>query len=195
MYAYLKGKLVFKSPAQVHLDVNGVGYEIHISLNTYSKLQHLEEACLFIHFQVKEDAHNLYGFFDREEKELFVQLLGVSGVGAATARLMLSNLKPEEAVAALASGNVRLLESVKGIGKKTAERLVLELRDKVGKMTAYTTVSGAPQGNSLTADALNALIALGITRPLAENAVRKTLQAEPNITNLEHLIKQALKAI
>lgn len=195
MYAYLKGKLVFKSPAQVHLDINGVGYEIQISLNTYSKLQHLEEACLFTHFQVKEDAHHLYGFFDREEKELFVQLLSVSGVGAATARLMLSNLKPEEAIAALASGNVRLLESVKGIGKKTAERLVLELRDKVGKIAPATTVSGAPQGNSLTADALNALIALGISRPLAENAVRKTIQAVPNITNLEHLIKQALKAI
>lgn len=195
MYAYLKGKLVFKSPAQVHLDVNGIGYEIHISLNTYSKLQHLEEACLFIYFQVKEDAHNLFGFFDREEKDLFVQLLSVSGVGAATARLMLSNLKPEETIAALASGNVRLLESVKGIGKKTAERLVLELREKVGKIAPASAVSGAPQGNSLTADALNALIALGISRPLAENAVRKTLQAEPNITNLEHLIKQALKAI
>jgi Holliday junction DNA helicase RuvA len=195
MYAYLKGNLVFKSPAQVHLDVNGTGYEIHISLNTYSKLQHLEEVRLFIHFQVKEDAHNLFGFFDREEKELFVQLLGVSGVGAATARLMLSNLKPEEACTAIATGNVRLLESVKGIGKKTAERLVLELRDKVGKNTPGSPVNTGWQGNSLSSDSLNALIALGISRPAAESAIRKVLQSEPDITQLEELIKKALKAI
>jgi len=195
MYAYLKGKLVFKSPAVVHMDVNGIGFEINISLNTYSKLQTLEEACLFVHFQVKEDAHNLFGFFDREEKEVFVQLLGVSGVGAATARLMLSNLKPDEVCAAIAEGNVRLLESVKGIGKKTAERLVLELRDKVRKIAPETAIQGGWQGNSLTADALNALIALGISRPMAENAIRKTVQAEPTINHLELLIKKALKAI
>jgi Holliday junction DNA helicase RuvA len=195
MYAYLKGKLVFKSPAVVHMDVNGIGFEINISLNTYSKLQTLEEACLFVHFQVKEDAHNLFGFFDREEKEVFVQLLGVSGVGAATARLMLSNLKPDEVCAAIAEGNVRLLESVKGIGKKTAERLVLELRDKVRKIAPETAIQGGWQGNSLTADALNALIALGISRPVAENAIRKTVQAEPTINHLELLIKKALKAI
>src|ERR1700712_2158924 len=127
MYAYLRGKFNFKSAAQVYLDVNGVGYEVNITLNTYTAIQPLDEGKLFIHLQVKEDAHTLYGFFDKEEKEMFVMLISVSGVGASTARMMLSSLKAEEVAAAIAGGNVRLLESVKGIGKKTAERLVLEL--------------------------------------------------------------------
>ena len=126
MYAYLQGKFTYKNPAQVYVDVNGVGYEVNISLNTYSHIQNLEQGKLFTHLQVKEDAHVLFGFFDRQEKDMFVLLTGVSGVGAATARMMLSSLKPEEVSMAIAQSNIRLLESVKGIGKKTAERLVLE---------------------------------------------------------------------
>jgi holliday junction DNA helicase RuvA len=197
MYAYLQGKFTYKSPAVVYMDVNGIGFELNISLNTYTHIQHLNEGRLYTHLQVKEDGHALFGFFERGEKELFLQLTSVSGIGAATARLLLSHLKPEEAIRAVAQGNVKLLESVKGIGKKTAERLVLELKDKVGKGTAMAAgFSGAAtEGNTLQQDALNALMALGISRPMAETSLQKLKLAEPGITNLEELIKKALKSI
>ena len=194
MYAYLQGKFTYKSPAQVYVEVSGVGYEVNISLNTYTHIQKLEEGKLFTYLQVKEDGHVLYGFFDRQEKEIFVLLIGVSGVGAATARMMLSSIKPEEINKAIAQGNVRLLESVKGIGKKTAERLVLELKDKMGKQPFNPSFSG-PVGNSLEQDALNALVALGISRLQAEQSIQKIILAEPSVSQLEDLIKKALKAI
>ena len=194
MYAYLQGKFSLKNPAQVYLDVNGVGYEVNISLNTYANIQKLEEGKLFTYLQIKEDGHTLYGFFDKSEKEIFVQLIGVSGIGAATARMMLSHLKPEEVSRAIMQGNIKLLESIKGIGKKTAERLVLELKDKVGKALPDTNVSSTI-GNNFKQDALNALVALGITRQQAETSVQKIILTEPELTNLEDLIKKALKAI
>ena len=194
MYAYLQGKFTYKSPAQVYVDVNGVGYEVNISLNTYSHIQDLEQGKLFTHLQVKEDAHLLFGFFDKQEKDMFVMLTGISGVGAATARMMLSALKPEEVSLAVVQSNVKLLESVKGIGKKTAERLVLELKDKLGKNVNDANVSML-LGNSLEQDALNALTALGISKVQAENAIQKIIRAEPTVTQLEDLIKKALKAI
>jgi holliday junction DNA helicase RuvA len=194
MYAYLEGKFTFKSPAQVYIDVNGIGFEVNISLNTYSSLQKLDTGRLFTHLQIKEDAHVLYGFFDKSEKDMFVQLISISGVGAATARMMLSSLKPEEINGAIAQGNVRLLESIKGIGKKTAERLVLELKDKVGKNNTDIKLT-ASTGNSLQQDAIDALTALGIVRSQAEQAVQKTIGTEPYIINLEELIKKALKVI
>jgi len=194
MYAYLQGKFTLKTAAQVYLDVNGVGYEVNISLNTYAHIQQLTEGKLFTFLQIKEDGHTLYGFFDREEKELFVQLISVSGIGAATARMMLSHMKPDEISRAIILGNVKLLESIKGIGKKTAERLVLELKDKVNKTAAGVHASPAG-GNSLQQDALNALIALGISRPMAETSIQKTIKTEPGINNLEELIKKALKTI
>ena len=194
MYAYLQGKFTYKSPAQVYVEVSGIGYEINISLNTYSHIQELEDGKLFTYLQVKEDGHVLYGFFDKQEKDIFILLIGVSGVGAATARMMLSSLKPEEVNKAILQSNVRLLESVKGIGKKTAERLVLELKDKVGKQSLNTSFSG-PVGNSLEQDALNALVALGISRSQAEQSIQKIILAEPSVSQLEDLIKKALKAI
>ncbi|MGB4844268.1 MAG: Holliday junction branch migration protein RuvA [Ferruginibacter sp.] len=194
MYAYLQGKFTYKSPAQVYVDVNGVGYEVNISLNTYSHIQNLEEGKLFTHFQVREDAHVLFGFFDKQEKDMFVLLTGVSGVGSATARMMLSSLKPDEVSRAIMQGNIKLLESVKGIGKKTAERLVLELKDKMGK-TVLDADHSKHMGNSLELDALNALTALGISRVQAENSIQKIIRAEPNVSQLEDLIKKALKAI
>ncbi len=194
MYAYLQGKFTYKSPAQVYVEVSGVGYEVNISLNTYTHIQKLEEGKLFTYLQVKEDGHVLYGFFDRQEKEIFVMLIGVSGIGAATARMMLSSMKPEEVNKAIAQGNVRLLESVKGIGKKTAERLVLELKDKMVKQPLNPSFSGLV-GNSLEQDALNALVALGISRSQAEQSIQKIILAEPSVSQLEDLIKKALKAI
>jgi Holliday junction DNA helicase RuvA len=194
MYAYLQGKYTYKSPAQVFVDVNGVGYEVNISLNTFSHIQNLEGGKLFIHLQVKEDAQVLFGFFDKQEKDMFVLLTGVSGVGAATARMMLSSLKPEEVSLAIVQSNVKQLEGVKGIGKKTAERLVLELKDKLGKNAPDANVS-THMGNSLETDALNALTALGISRTQAENAIQKIIRVEPTVSKLEDLIKKALKAI
>lgn len=194
MYAYLQGKFTYKTPAIVYVDVNGVGYEVNITLNTYSAIQSLQEGKLFIHLQIKEDGHVLYGFFDREEKEMFLLLIGVSGVGAATARMMLSSLQPIEIVKALQQGNVKLLEGVKGIGKKTAERLVLELKDKVAKQTT-STETNIPMGNRLQHDALNALVALGINKNQAEQSIQKIILAEPSVSILEDLIKKALKAI
>ena len=194
MYAYFEGKFSYKSAAQVYVDVNGVGYEVNISLNTYSAIQAMEKGKLFIHLQVKEDAHTLYGFFEKQEKEMFVLLISVSGVGAATARMMLSSLKSEEVGLAIMQGNVRLLESVKGIGKKTAERLVLELKDKVNKQPSGADAM-MPAGNRLEQDALTALTALGISRQQAEQSVQKIIRAEPGILHLEELIKKALKAI
>ena len=194
MIAYLSGKFSYKSPATVYVDVQGVGYEVHISLNTYSVIQSLTEGKLYTYLQIKEDGHTLYGFSDAVEKEMFVLLISVSGVGAATARMMLSNMKPAEISNAIVMNNARLLESVKGIGRKTAERLVLELRDKVNKLSsAVPGVSFA--GNTLEQDALNALIALGISRPMAEQAVKKVLHTDAAPANLETLIKNALKAI
>ncbi|MBP6431584.1 MAG: Holliday junction branch migration protein RuvA [Ferruginibacter sp.] len=194
MYAYLQGKFTYKNPAQVYVDVNGVGYEVNITLNTYTALQQLTEGKLYTYLQVKEDGHVLYGFFDKEEKEMFVMLIGVSGVGAATARMMLSSLHAVEIVKALQQGNVKLLEGVKGIGKKTAERLVLELRDKVGKQT-ISTQTDIPMGNRLQQDALHALVALGINKNQAEQSIQKIILAEPSVSILEDLIKKALKAI
>lgn len=195
MYAYLNGDLTFKSPALVYLDVNGVGYEVNISLHTWSAIQHLEKVKLYTWFQVKEDGHQLFGFFEPGEKEMFQMLTSVSGVGAATARMMLSYIRPDEVSTAISSGNVRLLESVKGIGKKTAERLVLELRDKISKGTSFIREVNPTVNNSLEADALNALTALGINRSQAEQSVKKARAADPGITQLEDLIKKALKAI
>ena len=195
MIAYLIGKFTYKSPATVHVEVHGVGYEVNISLNTYSKIQHLEEGKLLIYYQVKEDAHTLYGFSEAAEKEMFTLLLSVSGVGAATARMMLSGMKPDEITSAIAMNNPRVLEIVKGIGKKTAERLILELKDKIGKVSENQAISGTVYNNTLSVDALNALVALGISKPIADQAIKKVTQSDNSITDLEELIKKALKAI
>ena len=177
MIAYLKGDFVHKSPAVVHVDVNGVGYEVLISLHTYSKIQNLDKGILQTALLIREDAHILYGFFDLAEKEMFLHLISVSGVGASTARVMLSYMKPDELASAIIQGDTRTLEGIKGIGKKSAERLVVELRDNTWKQ-----------------DALNALTALGIGRQQAGQAIEKTIAANPNLS-VEELIKLALRTL
>ncbi|MBK7733880.1 MAG: Holliday junction branch migration protein RuvA [Chitinophagaceae bacterium] len=194
MIAYLEGRLAFKSPALLHLDVNGIGYEVNISLHTYSAIQSLEKVKLYTYLQVKEDAHTLYGFFEPQEKEIFVLLISVSGVGAATARMMLSSLKPKEIVVAILVGNSKALEAIKGIGKKTAERLVLELRDKVQRHE-NTGEMPTTSNNTMEYDALNALTALGIPKSQAEQALKKVASSQTGALQLEDLIKKALKAI
>lgn len=194
MIAYLSGKFTYKAPDVVYVDVNGVGYEVNISLNTYSHIQSLTEGKLYTYLQVKEDSHILYGFFDAVEKEMFILLISVSGVGAGTARMMLSGMKPSEISNAIVTSNAKLLESVKGIGRKTSERLVLELKDKIAKLSS--SVPGIQfAGNTVDQDAINALTALGISKPIAEQALRKIRTADPAINDLEVLIKKALKAI
>jgi len=193
MIAFLRGTFAYKSPALVHMEVGGVGYELQISLNTYSHIESLDKGLLLTYLHIREDAHILYGFFERAEKELFVQLISVSGVGASTARMMLSAMKPEEITRAILQGNARQLESIKGIGKKSAERVILELRDKVGKGKEDTTNISSLTSNTLELDALNALITLGIARPAAENAIKKV--SREGVDKVEDLIKQALKSL
>lgn len=194
MIAFLRGQFVHKSPAIVIVDVNGVGYELQISLNTYVQIQKLEKGLLYTHLHIREDAHILFGFFEEAEKELFLQLIGVSGVGAATARMMLSSMKPDELTRAIVQGNTRQLESIKGIGKKSAERIILELKDKLGKIRSTPNISPLID-NTLEQDALNALITLGIPRSTGEQAIQKVLKAEPNLNAVEDIIKKALKSI
>lgn len=194
MIAYLKGQFTYKSPATVHVEVGGVGYEVQISLNTYTKLESLKEGKLFTWLHIREDAHVLYGFHELAEKEMFLLLIGVSGVGAATARVMLSSLQAGELAKAIARGDAKTLEAVKGIGKKTAERLVLELKDKVGKSTGDLTFSPLVN-NTLEQEALNALLSLGISRPQAEQAVKKAVASAPAPEKVEDLVKKALKLI
>ena len=194
MFAYLNGKFVFKSPAVVHVDVNGVGYEVQISLNTYSRIQHLEKGILQTCLLIREDAHILYGFFDKTEKEMFLNLISVSGIGATTARMMLSYMKPEELTRLIVLNDIHGLEKIKGIGKKTAERLVLELKDKVGKQSFDLNISPLKY-NTLHTDALNALMALGIARSTADQALQRVTQTNPSLTSLEDVIKKALKTL
>ena len=194
MITFLRGDFVLKTPAMLHIDVQGVGYEVQISLHTFSRMQHLEKGLLHIYHQVREDDEILYGFFDVEEKELFIQLLSVSGVGASTARMMLSSMKPEEISRAIVQGEVKLLETIKGIGKKSAERIVLELRDKLSKKMA---LSNNPPliNNTLEQDALNALVSLGIARPVAEQAIKKLALNNAVPQKAEDIIKQVLKIL
>ena len=194
MFAYLDGKFVNKSPAQVCVDVNGVGYEVQISLNTFSRIQNLEKGVLQVHLLVREDAHILYGFYDRVEKEMFLNLISVSGIGATTARMMLSYMRPEEITRSIVLGDTHALEKVKGVGKKTAERLVLELKDKLAKQPFDTNIS-AMKNNTLHSDALNALMALGIARNIADQAIQRVMQSDPSLASLEDVIKKALKTL
>lgn len=194
MIAFVRGKFHFKSPAQVVVDVNGVGYELNISLHTYGQIQNMEQGQLHAFMQVKEDSHTLFGFFEQGEKDLFIQLLSVSGVGASTARMMLSSVRPDELVRAIVQGNKGQLEAIKGIGKKSAERIILELRDKLAKTQLPVTIS-TTISNSLEMDALNALVALGIGRPLAEQAVRQVVKNHPELEQVEDVIKKALKSL
>lgn len=193
MIAYLRGAFVNKTPATVVVDVNGVGYDVQISLNTYSKIQDLDKGLLYTSLIIREDAHILFGFFDLAEKEMFHLLLSVSGIGATTARVMLSYLKPDDLAKAIVQSDLRTLEGIKGIGKKSAERMVLELKDKLIKHPVES--NNLPlKNNTLHQDALNALMALGINRQAASNALEKVMAAESNLS-VEELIKKTLRTL
>ncbi|WP_424493099.1 Holliday junction branch migration protein RuvA [Salinimicrobium sp. GXAS 041] len=191
MIHHLKGKLVEKNPTNVVIECNGVGYFIHISLHTFSLLPTSEAVELYTHLQVKEDSHTLFGFREKSEREIFRLLISVSGVGASTARTMLSSLDPRQIMEAIASGDVATIQSIKGIGAKTAQRVILDLKDKIMKVFGLDEVS-VPQSNTNREEALSALETLGYTRKQSEKVINKIIKNEPDAT-VESLIKLALK--
>ncbi len=196
MIAFLQGQFVQVTPAKLIVDVGGVGYEVNISLHTYEAISKKEKGILHTYLHITENAQVLYGFHELQEKELFLQLISVSGVGASTARMMLSGMRPEEIIRAIVHSDSRQLEQIKGIGKKSAERLVLELKDKLSKINMTNNPNGgfvASHKSTPFQDAVQALVSLGIQKTIAEKAVDKTIQTEGAELSLESLIKAALK--
>ncbi|MCU0432013.1 MAG: Holliday junction branch migration protein RuvA [Bacteroidia bacterium] len=193
MYNHFEGRITEKTPTYAVIDCGGVGYLLHISLNTYSKIGSSEKARLYAHLAVREDAHVLYGFADEEERELFRHLISVSGVGPGTARMILSSLTASEIAGAILTGNVAVLKGVKGIGEKSAQRIIVDLKGKLGKSDTATATTFFAADNKLRDEALSALVMLGFARNLAEKAVDKVLRAEGNVVSVEQLIKLALK--
>lgn len=193
MYEYIEGPLIEKNPAYCVIDIAGVGYFIQISLTTFSQLDQHSRGKLYIHQVVREDAHLLFGFFSRQERELFRLLLSVSGIGANTARMMLSSLSPDDLQQAILSGNTSLLQSIKGIGTKTAQRVIIDLRDKIGK-EKFSGEIFPVKDNRLKDEALSALVILGFNKGEADKVISKILLAEKNLP-LEDLIKKALKQL
>lgn len=191
MYEYLNGKLIEKNPAYVIIDCQGVGYFVNISLNTYSALPDKENCKLFIHFIVREDAQIMYGFVDDFERNVFRNLLNVSGVGASTARMILSALTANEVIDAIARGDVALLKSVKGIGLKSAQRIIVDLKGKLDMSDASSILSFTH--NSLKEEALSGLVVLGFSKQMAEKGIEKALKAHPELDRVEQLIKEVLK--
>lgn len=193
MFAYISGKISYKNPAYVIIDNQGIGYEIHISLQTYSQIQELKECKLNIYFHVKEDAQILYGFFEEAEKNLFINLISVSGIGPNTGRMILSSLPPEELRRAIITENVKLIQSIKGIGPKSAQRLILELKDKLRKEPSEASTFANVSNNTSKEEALSALVMLGFSKSDGEKTLNKVINQNPQLDKVEDLIKEALK--
>lgn len=194
MIAQIQGKLVEKNPTEVVIDCSGVGYLINISLHTYGQLPPSDFVKLYTHLIVREDAHILYGFAEKSEREIFVMLLSVSGIGSNTARTMLSSLTPSQIKQAIVNENVNVIQSVKGIGLKTAQRVILDLKDKILKVADSENDIFVPSGSIQKEEALAALEVLGISRKLAEKTVDKFVSENPQAT-AENIIKQVLKSL
>lgn len=193
MYAFISGKIVEKSPTYVVVDNHGIGYLINITLNTFTAIGESSEARLYTHEQILEDAHNLFGFASQKERDLFELLISVSGVGCNTARLILSSLTVNELSNAIANDDVRTIQAVKGIGVKTAQRIVIDLKDKLKKSDFQTEIFDTPN-NTIKAEALSALTILGFSKAAIEKALDKLLKQMPDAT-VETLIKEALKVL
>lgn len=191
MITYIKGKLVEKTPTEVVIDCNGIGYHVNISLHTFSLIPDVENVKLFTFLQIKEDAHSLYGFVEKQERELFKLLLSVSGIGANIARTMLSSMAPQQIIHAIASNDVATMQSMKGIGAKTAQRIILDLKEKVLKVYNLDEVSIVGH-NTNKEEALSALEVLGFARKTADKVMDKIIKEVPDAT-VENLIKLALK--
>ena len=193
MITQLKGRMIEKSPTEIVIDCNGVGYLVNISLNTFSKLSDSEIISLYTHLQVKEDSHTLFGFFEKTERNLFRQLISVSGIGASTARTMLSSLTPGEIQSAIVSGNVSVIQSVKGIGLKTAQRVIIDLKDKVSLISENNQFIGNIS-NTNQDEALSALEVLGYNRKQTSKLIEMLVNNSPEMS-VEELIKGALNKV
>jgi Holliday junction DNA helicase RuvA len=193
MIAHLQGKLVEKNPTEVVIDCGGVGYHVNISLHTFSLIPNADFIKLYTHLQIKEDAHTLFGFVEKSEREIFRMLLSVSGIGANIARTMLSSIEPRQIINAIASGDVGVIQSIKGIGSKTAQRVILDLKEKVLKLYDLDEVS-VVQNNTNRDEALSALEVLGFVRKTSEKVVEKIVKEDPDAT-VETIIKKALKSL
>ncbi|GAA4763662.1 MULTISPECIES: Holliday junction branch migration protein RuvA [Flavobacterium] len=191
MIAHIQGKLVEKSPTEVIIDCNGVGYQINISLHTFGLLPNTDQIKLYTHLLIKEDSHSLFGFVEKSEREIFKLLISVSGIGANIARTMLSSIEPKQIINAIASGDVATVQSIKGIGAKTAQRAILDLKDKVLKLYDIEEVS-LVANNTNKDEALSALEVLGFVRKASEKIVDKIVANTPD-ASVETIIKQALK--
>lgn len=195
MITYIKGAIVFRTPTYIVVEAGGIGYHVNISLNTYAKVEKLEAVKILIHFQVKEDSQTLFGFADAEERELFKHLISVSGVGAATAQVILSTMQPDELRMAVIAENDAALRKVKGIGAKTAKQIILDLKNKLLKSSGDLTIPQAPANNTVRQEALSALLSLQVNKIQAQKALNKALRAQPGIGSVEDLIREALKQL
>jgi len=193
MYEYIQGQLVELNPAYAVIDTGNIAYFINISLNTYSSLEGEEGAKLYLHHVVREDAQQFFGFKEKQERELFRQLISVSGIGSNTARMMLSSLQPIELKTAILEANVNVLKSVKGIGLKTAQRVIIDLKDKIAKGDTVDSI-GIPAGSIKKEEALSALVMLGFNKAAVDKTLSKVLQENSNLS-VEELIKIALKKL
>jgi Holliday junction DNA helicase RuvA len=194
MYAYINGKLVFKCPTYVVIDAGGIGYHINISLNTYAELEEKENCKLYTWLHVKEDAHTLYGFFEEGERRLFLHLISVSGIGPNTGRMILSSITPSEIQTAIVKGDVPLIQRIKGIGPKSAQRMILELQDKLKKEGPDSLIS-MPVHNTAKDEALSALVMLGFNKNIAEKVLDSAIKVSEENLSVEALIKIALKSL
>ncbi len=192
MITFIKGKLVEKTPTHAVIESNGVGYLLHISLNTFSKIPDNENLLLHTHLSIREDAHTLFGFFDKLEREIFRLLISVSGVGPSIARTMLSSMTSEQIQQAIATEDIPTIQSVKGIGAKTAQRVIIDLKDKILKTYTISEESVSGSYNTIKEEALSALEVLGYSKRQVDKLTQKIMQENPNIS-LEELIKKALK--
>ena len=192
MIHHITGRLTEKSPTHAIVEANGIGYYLNISLITFSKLGNEENCKFYTHLSIKEDAHTLYGFADKGEREIFRQLISVNGVGASTARIMLSSMTAEEITTAIVSSDVTALKSIKGIGAKSAQRIIVDLKDKLGKIDGLEQNILTFANNTNREEALSALLALGFIKNSVEKVLNKVLKAQPEL-DVESLIKEALK--
>lgn len=193
MIDYVRGRLAECSPAHAVIDVNGVGYFISISLNTFTVIQNKEEACLFIHENIREDTYALFGFIDQQERELFRHLISVSGIGANTGRMMMSAHSAGELQNAIVNGDINLLKGIKGIGMKTAQRIVVELKDKLGKLAIQDNLF-VVSDNSVKEEALSALVMLGFTKVASQKAIDAIIAQTPD-AKVEAIIRKALSML
>jgi len=195
MIYYIQGTITAVEPTFIVIETNGIGYFVHISLNTYSEVKDRKATKIYTYFHVREDHQSLYGFATEQERTVFLQLISISGVGPNTGIVLLSFLTTEEIISAIANGDVATIQSVKGIGSKTAQRIILELKDKVGKLdfATDTTSPSVSQHNTIKAEALSALMTLGIPKTTAEKTIDRVLKSADNALSLEEVIKQALK--